>query len=168
MKTNKPLSATRLARLRDQGFWTQSDEELNDLAFGIRFAYRLCTSIVFFGIATQNVTILIAMMGVAFLSVFLPNHAFDYIYNAFLAERMNKPKLPERSVQIKFACSIATVWLGGLIYLFAIGQTSTALILGAIFLVIAISVSTLDFCVPSKIYNALFLDSEKKKAGMLS
>lgn len=168
MKTKQQLSATRLARLRVQGFMTESDSELSELAFGIRFAYRLCTSFVALGILTQNTTILAAMMGVAFSSVLLPNHLFDYIYNFVLAGRMNKPKLSARSPQIKFACGIATVWLGGLIYLFSVGFATAGLIAGGIFLVLAISVSTIDYCVPSLIFNACFLNEKDTAPKVLS
>ncbi len=110
MKSEKiKLSLARISRIRAQGYHNYSDQEITDLAFENRFAYRLCTSILAVGVLFSNIPILVAMMSIAFLSIVLPNHVFDYIYNGLLAKRMNKPQVPPRSPQLKFACTIATL-----------------------------------------------------------
>ncbi len=151
------LSATRINRLRVQGYTTQSPLELSQLAFGIRFAYRLCTAILVIGVATASTPLLSFMLVIAALGVLLPNHPFDYIYNELLANRLNKPKLPARSKQLKFACTIATLWIASTIYLFTTGFLTTGYVMGSILIGIAFTVSTTDFCLPSVIYNTLFL-----------
>ena len=46
MKTEKlNLSPVRINRIRAQGYEHQTDQEIANLAFGNRFAYRLCVSI---------------------------------------------------------------------------------------------------------------------------
>ena len=155
MKSAKvKLSLNRIAYLRAQGYKDQTDQEIKDLAFGNRFAYQLCTSILLIGVLTSNIPVLAAMMTIAFASIILPNHPFDYIYNYFLAKRMNKPQLPSRSKQLKFTCTIATLWIGATIYLIHLEMNFAARIMGLSLVGVAFLVSTTDYCIPSVIYNA--------------
>lgn len=158
MNTNKmKLTTIRLNRLRTQGYTCQSDEELSSLAFGNRFAYRACVILLIPGVVLANIPLLLIMMFFAFLGVVLPNHPFDYIYNHLLSKRMKKPQLPPRSVQLKFTCSLATLWIGATAYLFYIELMLAGYILGGLLIGTALLVSTIDLCIPSMIYNSLFL-----------
>jgi len=130
MNKNRNISPTLIKRLKIQGYCNLTDYELKELNFGNRFAYILCSIIVFIGVFTINIQLLIAMMIVALLGVSLPYHPFDYIYNHLLRYIMKKPKLPPRSKQIKFACSIATIWLATTIGLFSKGFTIAGYIVG--------------------------------------
>ncbi len=150
------LSATRLNRLKAQGYCNYSNAELSELAFGNKFAYIVCFTILAIGVATANVPTLMAMTIVAFFGIVLPYHPFDYIYNHLLPGMLNKPKLPPRSIQLKFDCIIATVWLMAISYLFYAGYPVAGTINGALMASIAFIVSTTDFCIPSTIYNAIF------------
>ena len=152
----KLTSATRIKRIRVQGYTDMSDAEISGLAFGNRFAYIVCTSILLVGIVTANIPILATMMAVAFLGVVLPNHPFDYLYNHLVRNVLDKPELPPRSNQLKFACGIATVWIGTTIYLFYSGFTLAGYIAGGMLFSVAFLVSAFDFCIPSIIYNFLF------------
>lgn len=149
------LSKVRIDRIRAQGYNHQSDQEIVALAFGNRFAYRLCVSILAVGVLFSNIPILSAMMVIAFLGVVLPNHPFDYIYNYFLSEKMNKPKLPPRSNQLKFACAMATLCIGATIYLLSVNMNVAACVVGLSLVGSALLVSTIDFCIPSVLYNAV-------------
>jgi len=155
------LSERRISRIREQGYFTQTNAEIKDLVFGNRFAYRLCVVLLIFGVAFNYIPLLALMMLIAFLGVLLPNHPFDYLYNNVLRKKMNKTKLPRRSNQLKFACTIATLWIGGTIYLFYSGLTTWGYIGGASLIVVAALVGTIDMCIPSKIYNALFIKKTK-------
>ena len=155
------LSETRLDRLRAQGFISQTDQELSELAFGIRFGYRLCLTVVVVALIFQSTFLFAAMACTAFLSVMLPNHPFDYIYNHLLSGKMNRPKLPPRSKQLKFACTIATIWLSTVTLLLFFGLTTAANIAAGMLVVVAGLLSTIDFCIPSLIYNALFPSTSK-------
>lgn len=157
MTDQRLISASRINRLRVQGYTTQSPLELSQLAFGNRFAYRVCTTLLVVGVATASTSLLSFMMLIAALGVLLSNHPFDYIYNELLANRLNKPKLPKRSNQLKFACTVATLWIAATIYLFTTGLLTTAYVMGSILIGIAFTVSTTDFCLPSVIYNTIFL-----------
>ncbi len=157
MKNKKAgLSSTRINRIRAQGYFAYTDQEITELAWGNRFAYILCTSLVITGVATASVPLLSGMMTVAFGGVVLPNHPFDYIYNYWLRRFWKGPKLPRRSNQLKFACANATAMLAAIVYMFYSGNTMVGYLLGVFFAVMASLVSSIDLCIPSVIYNAMF------------
>ena len=161
MKKNTLISNTRINRIREQGNFLMSDQQISDISFGNRFAYILCTSMLVVGVALANIPILTAMLVVAILGFTLPNHPFDYLYNYFLAKRLGKPRLPKRSDQLKFACTLATIFILTTIYMFHQGFTILGYITGAMLSTVAFTVSTFDLCIPSIIYNALFLGKNK-------
>jgi hypothetical protein len=74
---------------------------------------------------------------------------------------MNKPKVPKRSKQLKFACTIATAWIGVTIYLLYSGSIVSSTVLGVALVLTASSAAFLDFCVPSFIYNK-FVNRKKR------
>jgi len=150
------LSKARINRIRAQGYVTQTDQEISDLSVGNRFAYQLCTGLLIAGVSTANFWLLTTMLVIAFLGVVLPNHPFDYIYNHLLARSLKRPQLPKRSMQLKFACLIATVWIATTIYLCFNGFSTAAYVLDAMLIAVAFTVGTFDYCIPSTIYNALF------------
>ena len=138
----KLITQQRARFLMAQGYQNYSHEQLSEMAFGIRFAFRLSVSILIIGVATAHIPTLVAMMSIAFLSVLLPNHPFDYLYNYLLAKRMGKPKLPKRDIRLKFACGMATLWIAGTIWLFASGSTTAGYILGASLIAASSSVAS--------------------------
>ncbi len=150
------LTPTRRKRFETQGYHGFSDTELNDFKFGIRFAYYLCGSLVVLGLLLTNLKILAVAMIIAFFGSLPPYHPFDYLYNYVIRHLINKPKIPARSNQGRFACGIATVWLGGTIYFFYVGLNVLGYIAGGILVSIATLVSTMDICLPSIIYNLMF------------
>lgn len=152
------LSKTRINRIREQGYVKQTDAEISSLAWGNRFAYILCTLLLGLGITFANIPLLGAMLVVAIGGFILPYHPFDYIYNRLLAKPPHLPKLPRRSEQLKFACLLASIWIATDIYLFSSGFIMAGYILGSSLFVVAFTVSFFDFCLPSVIYNSLFLD----------
>ena len=154
MKTN--LSNFRIKRIQEQGYYQHNHFEISCLAIGNRFAYQLCTSILLFGVLFGNIPVLIAMSSVAFFSIILPNHVFDYIYNYVIRHWIKSPKLPPRSKQLKFACTIATIWILATIYFFYQELFTAGYVTGGSLLIVATLVSTTDICIPSIIYNQIF------------
>jgi hypothetical protein len=72
MATNPQLlSETRINRLKVQGYSNYSDAQLSELAFGNRFAYIVCVTILAIGVATANIPTLIVMTSVAFFGIAL-------------------------------------------------------------------------------------------------
>ncbi len=150
------ISPTRRKRLEAQGYNGFTDVELNDYKFGIRFAYYSCGSLVVLGLLLTNIKILALAMTIAFFGTLPPYHPFDYLYNYVVRHLINKPKMPPRSNQGRFACGIATAWLSGVIYLFYVGLTLCGYIAGGILVSVATLVSAMDICIPSIIYNFMF------------
>jgi hypothetical protein len=159
MKSQSCISPVRKKRLETQGYTGFTDAELNDFKFGIRFAYYLCGSLVVLGLVLTNLKILAVAMAVAFVGAFPPYHPFDYLYNFGIRHLVSKPRIPPRSNQGRFACGIATLWLGGIIYLFYAGLDFWAYLAGGILVSVAALVSTMDICIPSIVYNFLFKKS---------
>ena len=150
------LSPVTRRRLEAQGYLGFTDAQLNDFKFGIRFAYYLCGLLVLTGLIFSRIEILLIAMVVAFLAIMPPYHPFDYLYNYGVRQVLNKPKLPPRANQGRFACGIATVWVGGIILLMTNNLEVWAYVAGAILLCVAALVSVLDICIPSLVYNFLF------------
>ena len=159
---SKPISAVRRKRLQIQGYQGFTDCELNDFKYGIRFAYYLCSLLLLLGLLLTNIKILMILMIVAFVGSLAPYHPFDYLYNHGIRHLIQKPKVPRRTSQGRFACGIATVWLGTIIYLFHEGLAMAGYIAGGILISVALLVSTTDVCIPSMIYNSLFGATKKR------
>ena len=150
------ISSERIGRLKVQGYRDMSDGDISQLAFGNRFAYIVCSTILLVGVITANIPVLGTMMIIAFFGVVLPYHPFDYIYNHLVRRVLDKPRLPRRSNQLKFACGVATIWIAATIYLFYYGFAMAGYIAGGMLFSVAFLVSTTDICIPSIIYNFLF------------
>jgi hypothetical protein len=155
MNNEPQLSSTSKARLKEQGFRGLSDSELGQHRFGIRFAYFICTTIVILGLAFKSQPLLLIANAVALLGMLPPYHPVDYIYNYLVRHMVGRPKLPRRANQGRFACAMATVMLAVINYYAYIGNFTVVYAVGAVLLTSAFLVTFLDFCIPSKIYNAL-------------
>lgn len=163
-KETNTLSPTRLNRLRAQGFSCENERTLREMAFGIRFAYRGCTLLLIVAIASKSIVLFSAMLGLSFLGIVLPNHPFDYVFNVILRRWLRAPRVPARSRQLKFACIIATVFLAAVVSMLHVGMVTQALITAGILAAFALLPSTIDLCIPSLIYNAIFQRSGKAGA----
>jgi hypothetical protein len=150
------ISTRSKNRLKEQGFRGFTDSELGQHRFGIRFAYFTCMSLVIIGLAFKNQPFLLIANAVALLGMLPPNHPLDYIYNYAVRHLVGRPRLPRRANQSRFACFMATVMLGVINYYFYLGNFTVVYAVGAALLTSAFLVSVFDFCIPSKIYNALF------------
>lgn len=153
MKSKEPLSIKRIAWIREQGYRGYTDLQIRDLAFGNRFAARLNVAFLIPAVIFANIPLLIFMNVVAFVSIFLPNHPFDYIYNQLLRRWTHGPKVPPRSPQVKFAGIMASLAIASTIYFFALGKMMAGYILGFQLIGIALLVSLIDFCFLAKTYN---------------
>lgn len=149
------ISKTRLHRLRVQGYCNLSDEAISDLAWGNRMAFILCSTGASIGIVFAYTPLVWIMAAIALGGALLPRHPFDYLYNP-IAKWVNKPQLPMRTRQAKFACSMATMWLVAVATLFYLDSMVAGYVLGGLLMLVAWMVSILDLCIPSIIYNYLF------------
>ena len=153
MTTIKTLSNKRVSWIREQGYFSYSDQQIRDLAFGNRFAYRLCTALLIPAVIFANIPLLVFLNIAAVLSIFLPNHPFDYIYNYMIRKWTNGPKLPPRSRQLKFACTLASCFIASTIYFMLTDRMLEGYLMGIQVIGVASLVSLVDICIPSKVFN---------------
>ena len=160
MKKQVALSPVRINRLRAQGYERLTDEEISALAFGNRLPYQMCTALLVVGVSTANIPILFMVFSLAFLGLSLFYHPFDYFYNYLLAPMMKKPKLPKRSMQLKFSCLLVVFCLAVTIFLFSIDLNFAAYLSGIVVIAAAFTASVTDYCISSVIYNAIFMSKK--------
>ena len=150
-----PITSFCRTNLEIQGNLGLSDEELIKHRAGFRFAYQLCFAITLLGTVFQSIPVLAVGATAAFFAIFPPNHPFDYLYNLTVGRLMNRPKLPPRTNQGRFACAIATVCLAMTIYFFATGRAAAGTAMGVALLIPAGLVGFFDVCLPSMLFNVI-------------
>ncbi len=160
----KTLSATTQRRLDVQGFADVDQETLAEVAPWLRMAFGLCSLIAGVGTALASPTILWILTPIAALATLFPVHPFDLIYNHGVRYLRNTGPLPKRPAQSRFACGIATVWMVATAWSFQSGALIAGYILGGALTGVGSLVATTDICIPSMIYNALFIRSRAKSA----
>jgi hypothetical protein len=160
--THQIITPACRRRLQVQGYRNYSDEELMAHRFGIRFAYWICVTAASVGIVTASTSIILGVAVLALFASFPPYHPVDYLYNYGIRHLLKKPKLPRRTNQARFACGIATVWLVMTAYLFANNEPAIATTLGLSLVGVGLLVSTTDICIPSMLYNFLFISKKSK------
>ena len=153
------LSATMRRRLNVQGLSELDDETLAETAPWHRMAFGICALFAGAGTALASPVILWILTPIAALAALFPVHPFDLIYNHGIRYLRNTGPLPKRRAQSRFACGVGAVWLVATALAFQSGALITGYILGGTLTGIAVLVSTTDICIPSMIYNALFLRS---------
>ena len=160
---NQSISHACRKRLETQGYLNFSDSELSAHRFGIRFAYWVCITLASIGLIAGSTSIIISVAALAFVAAFPPYHPVDYVYNYTLRHLLKRPKLPYRTNQGRFACGVATIWLITTAFLFANNQTILGTALGFSLVAVGLLVSTTDICIPSMVYNFLFIRRKPKK-----
>ena len=71
-----------------------TDEEISKHSVGNRFAYQMCTLLFTTGLILTNIPILTVAVIIAFLTIVLPYHPFDYVYNYIIRHWLKRPMLP--------------------------------------------------------------------------
>ena len=166
MNSKYIISPWSKRQLNDQGYCELSDPELRQHRFGFRLAYAFCGGLVILGVILKNQAILLLALGTAILGMLPPYHPVDYLYNYGIRFLIGRPKLPHRPPQGRFACFMGTSMLILITYFFYKGNFTLVYIVSAAMLTSTSLVSFIDFCIPSKIYNALF--RKRTRAGKAS
>jgi hypothetical protein len=133
------------------------DMSLAETAPWHRMAFGLCALFAAVGTVLASPTILWTLTAIAALAALFPVHPFDLIYNHGIRYLRNTGPLPKRRAQSRFACGVGAVWLVATALAFQSGALITGYILGGALTGVAALVATTDICIPSMIYNALFL-----------
>jgi len=154
---SKSLSPSTRRRLSVQGFRDIEDEILAEIAPWLRMAFGMCALLAGAGTALASPILLWTLIPIAALAALFPVHPFDLIYNYGIRYLRNTGPLPKRRAQSRFACGVGTVWLVATAWAFQADALMLGYILGGVVTGIGVLVSTTDICIPSMIYNGLFL-----------
>jgi len=152
----KPVSTTTRRRLEIQGFEGIDDNTLSEVAGWLRFSTAVCTVLMGLGTAMASYVILWAIIPFSLLGAVFTTHPFDLIYNYGIRHLTHTKKLPPNGLPRRFACTLASVWLAGTGFAFYSGAIVVGYILGVSLTMVALLVSTTDFCIPSHIFRFLF------------
>ncbi len=152
----RTLGAKRLCRLDVQGFDTVDEDLLSQVAPWLRLAFGLCATLAIVGTALASTPLLLTLAGIAFVAALSPVHPFDLIYNFGIRHGTGTPPLPKRGPPNRFACGVGALWLIATVGAFDASWTTVAYVLGFTLAGVAILVSTMDICIPSMIFRAIF------------
>ena len=109
-------------------------EEAHRLRWALRLPTGLCLMLVSLGLALQSAVLLVALVPVGAVAGWTRRHPFDLIWNYGLRHLSGGPELPPNPTPRRHAFKLGTIWLLAIGLLFALGQPTAALILGAILL----------------------------------
>ena len=123
--------------------------ESRALRWGLRFPTALCLALVIVGLALQSAALILALVPIGAIAGWTRRHPFDLIWNHGLRHLSGAPELPVNGTPRRHAFKLATVWLLAVGLLFAVGQESAGLALGAVLVAVCGLVTTTNFCVPS-------------------
>ncbi len=152
----KTVGARRLSRLDVQGFEAVQEEHLAEVGRWLRLAFGLCATLAIIGTALASTPILLTLAGIAFVAALSPVHPFDLIYNFGIRYVTKTRPLPRRGPPTRFACGVGALWLILTVGAFDASWTIVGYVLGFTLASVAILVSTMDICVPSMIFRAIF------------
>ena len=124
-------------------------EEAHRLRWALRLPTGLCLMLVSLGLALQSAVLLLALVPVGAVAGWTRRHPFDLIWNYGLRHLSGGPDLPPNPTPRRHAFKLGTIWLLAIGLLFALGQPTAALILGAILLPVCGLVTLTNFCIPS-------------------
>jgi hypothetical protein len=126
-----------------------STEESRALRWGLRLPTGLCLALVVTGLVLQSAVLILALVPIGAVAGWTSRHPFDLIWNRALRHLTGAPALPPNPTPRRHAFKLGTIWLLTIGLLFAAGQPTAALILGAILLPVCGVVTLTNFCVPS-------------------
>jgi Domain of unknown function (DUF4395) len=139
-----------------QGYGALSDEERKSLWLGIRFSPALCFAGIALGGVLASPVVLLAMAATAFVGGFItPKHPFDYLYDLALRPLLGGPSVPPSPAPRRFACQLAALWVAAIAVAFLADLAAVAWVLTAPLLLVAATVTTTNWCLPSLMYGLL-------------
>jgi hypothetical protein len=131
-----------------QGYCLRSQES-RALRWGLRLPTGLCFVLVALGLALQSAILILPLVPIGALAGWTRRHPFDLIWNQGLRHLTGARELPPNPTPRRHAFKLGTVSLLAIGLLFAFGQPTAALILGAILLPVCALVTVTNFCIPS-------------------
>lgn len=126
-----------------------SSEQSRALRWGLRFPTALCFVLVATGLALQSAILILALVPIGALAGWTSRHPFDLIWNQGIRHLSGAPELPSNPTPRRHGFKVGTAWLLAVGVLFATGQTTAALILGAMLTAACGLLTVTNFCIPS-------------------
>jgi hypothetical protein len=136
-----------------QGYRGLDDAALAEVDVWSRLAPGLCMIWVAVGTWRASPVILWSLMPIAALGALLPHHPFDLPYNIGLRPLTGGHALPPHGLPRRFACAIATIWIGAIGWAFQAGAFTAGYVLGGAMVLAAASPALIGFCIPSFFYG---------------
>ena len=124
-------------------------EDSRALRWGLRFPTALCLVFVVTGLVLQSAVLIFALVPIGAIAGWTRRHPFDLLWNHGLRHLTGSPQLPPNPRPRRHAFKLATVWLLAVGLLFAFGQATAALILGAVMVAVCGLLTTANYCIPS-------------------
>lgn len=131
-----------------------SPQELQELAWSLRFTPLVCMLGAVYGLATQQPTVHFLLAALGMLPFWSPNwHLFDLLYNSVLRPLWRGVKLPPNPLPRRIAC-----FMGGSMNIliglsFIYGTASLAYGFGAVLIALQLTVISTHFCMASWMYE---------------
>jgi hypothetical protein len=136
------------SNLEVQGYCL-SGEEARALRWGLRFSTALCLALVVTGLALQSAVLILAVVPIGAAAGWTRRHPFDLIWNRGVRHLSGAPELPPNPRPRRHAFKLGAAWLLAIGVLFAVGQPTAALALGAVLVGVCGLVTVTSFCIPS-------------------
>ena len=156
MRNTCMLSRVTRQRLEAQGFVGVDDTTLAQVGPWLRLAPAVCATWAALGTLRASPALLWALMPFAATGALTSGHPFDAVYNHGIRHALGTPRLPAYQAPRRFACAVATVWLGATGWAFVTGARRRGQILGSGLVVAALVPTLTDFCIPSFVFGLLF------------
>lgn len=134
--------------LETQGYCL-STVEARELRVGLRFPTALCLALVIPGLALESAVWIALLVPIGAVAGWSSRHPFDHLWNHGVRRLAGAPPLPPNPTRRRHAFKLATVWLGAVAILFALGQPICALVLGGVLVSVCSLVTVTNFCIPS-------------------
>ena len=99
-------------RLRMQGFADVSERDLHDVQLWLRFSPAVCRVGVAMGTVLTSPVIIGLLMPIAATGALYGYNPLDLLYDHAIRRVTGTAPLPPRCAPSRFACLVATVWLG--------------------------------------------------------
>ena len=160
----RPLSDTQLHRLDVQGFDAVEVERLAEAGPWLRMAFTLCAGIVITATVLASVPLFLIGAGIAALAALSPVHPFDLIYNLGIRHIRGTGPLPRRPFLNRLACAMGAVLMLVAAWAFSVSLPVLGYAIGIALSVVAGLVGTVDICIPSMTYRAIFGPPEPRVA----
>ncbi len=148
------LSPFHRKNLETQGFQC-AEESFGRAAGWLRLNPAICITLIAIGLVLQSSALFFILAGIAAFGLLAPNSLGDYIYLYLIRPLARAPSLPPTPPPRRFACLVGTLWALLVAFSFTAGWTALAASLGIVFILVALPMATVHFCIASVIYQKL-------------